>query len=272
MRVSTLPARQTGHANQPRQVASGGGFRGLFRRLTGRSTVQVQEAAGRGLPGSAVFRPPAQAGVLARQDPPGLTTSAAAPAVPPAGLIMIQPGRWYDPQTREIWTNDTGQWVNQGVASEIPRTVEVAPGMEVPLGLHLAGQMWGTKTVPGVGFYAGGKFVRGTPDQWRRQPTQDELAFGQMLMNAEGLDPRLRPHDPNPRTYFRDLNLYVELIHERGVPQTPQEALDFWWDYQWREYEKKVAYAQGLGMDPSVYPPPDRWSEVLDSIGRPSEG
>lgn len=272
MHVSPLLARQTGHRNGPGQVAPGEGFRGLFRRIAGPGTGRAGEAAGRGLAAGAVFRPPARAGVPATQDPPGPTVSSPAPAVPPAGLIRIEPGRWYDPRTRETWANDTGQWVNQGVASEIPKTVQVAPGMEVPLGLHLAARMWGVRTLPGVGFFAGGQFIRGKPDQWRRQPTQDELAFGQMLMNLDDLDPRLRPHDPNPRTYFRDLNLYWEMVRTRGVPQTAQEALDFWWEYQWREYEKKVAYAQAVGWDPSIYPPPDRWSEVLDRVGAPSEG
>ncbi len=273
MRVSPLLARQTGHRKEPGQVAPGDGFLGLFRRVTGRGTGRTGETAGRaGRAGGAVFRPPAQAGPVAGQDLPAPAASSPAPGVPPPGLIRLEPGKWYDPRTREIWTNDTGQWVNLGVASEISKTVQVAPGMEVPLGLHLAARMWGVRTLPGVGFFAGGQFIRGKPDQWRRRPTPEELAFGQMLVNHPELDPRLRPADPNPRTYFRDLNLYWELVRTRGVPQTPQEALDFWWEYQWREYEKKVAYAQAVGMDPSIYPPPDRWSEVLDSIGRPSGG
>lgn len=271
MRVSPLLVRQSGRRSEPRQAAPGGGFRALFRRVSGRSTGQIQEPAA-GLAQGAVFRPPVQVGAPAQQAIPGQPASAPDPAVPPVGLIRTEPGKWYDPRTREIWTNESGQWINQGVAPEVPKTVKLAPGMEVPLGLHLAARMYGVKTLPGVGFFAGGQFILGKPDLWRRQPTQDELAFGQMLMNLEGLDPRLRPTDPNPRTYFRDLDLYWEMVRSRGVPQTPQEALDFWWEYQWREYGKDVAYAQAVGMDPSIYPPPDRWSEVLDSVGTPSEG
>jgi hypothetical protein len=194
------------------------------------------------------------------------------PAVPPPGLIKIEPGKWYDPNTREIWTSTEAGWQNQGPAQEIPKTVKVAPGMEVPFALHLAARYWGVRTVPGAGFFLGGQFVRGKADTWRRQPTDEELAFGQMLMQAEGLDPRLRPQTANPREYFRDLNLYWQLVQEVGVPRTPQEAEAFWWQYQWREWHKKVSYAQAVGMDPSIYPPPDRWPEVLDTIGKPPAG
>ncbi len=220
--------------------------------------------------GSPVVRPPVADKTAAPEVPaPAGASADSATAVPPFGLIKIEPGKWYDPRTREIWTSTGEGWVNQGVASEVPKTVKVAPGMEVPLGLHLAGQLWGVRTVPGYGFFAGGQFVRGTPGEWRRSPTQEELAFGQMLMAAEGIDPRLRPHDPNPRTFFQDINLYWELVRSRGVPQTPEQAVDFYWEYQRRAYEKDVYYAQAVGWDPSIYPPPDRWSEILDQVGRP---
>lgn len=250
-------------AGSPLTSKSKVGFRAALDKLRD-APAATRAGRSRRVPPDRPATPVASASFSLSSSPASDATS----GVPPAGLIKIGPGKWYDPRTREVWLSTDQGWQNQGVAEAPPATVTVAPGMEVPFALYLSARYWGTPTIPGVGFMLGGQLVRGDEYQWRRNPTQEELAFGQALMQAD-IDPRFKPHDPNPRAYFKDKQLYWDLIQSRGVPTTPQEAAEFWWEYQWREWAKKVEYAQAVGMDPSIYPPPDRWSEVLDRIGRP---
>lgn len=236
----------------------------------------------------------------AQASPPAANTHAPAPgsgtqaqdtaATPPPGLIKValaEPGSdtsglWWDPDTNTYWTGDytTGEWRSLGPAQERPNTVQVAPHIGMPLGLY-AQKLVGLgvrRVMPGVGAWVGGQFIRAKDAAqakriWQNQASLEELAFIQTL-------PSVLPHPQlqrqaaaytNPREYFRDDEVYADLLLERGVPRSPEEALAFWQEYQQRVYEKHVRYAQIVGLDPSIYPPPDRWPDVLDQVGKPPQ-
>lgn len=212
------------------------------------------------------------------------------PATPPPGLIKVglsEPGSntsglWWDPATNTYWTGDytTGQWYSLGQAQERPEAVQVAPHIEVPLGLYAMKHvgLGVRRTVPGAGAWVGGQFVQaGNAGQarriWQNQASPEELAFMQVLSSVlpHPLLQRGAAAHTNPREYFRDDQVYADLLRERGVPQTPEEAVAFWQEYQRRVYEKKVQYARIVGLDPNIYPPPDTWPDVLDQVGKPPE-
>lgn len=145
---------------------------------------------------------------------------------------------------------------------------KVPPGIaEIPTNILMAAHLWGLRTIPGVGAFIGGQLKRGGLESWSRDTTEAELAFGRLLMESSEIDPKRRPATPNPRQYFADHELYVQMIRERGVPQTPEEAASFWWEYQWREYEKKVAYALAVGWDPGLIPVPGHRGQSASTIG-----
>jgi|GEM_PF-4509041 len=213
------------------------------------------------------------------------------PGMPQGGLIKVKlaepggttSGLWWDPETNTYWTGDctTGQWYNLVQAPDRPQTVQVAPHIEMPFNIYAAKTYWPgavKKTAPGAGAFIGGQFVKAkSADQarriWQNQASDAERAFMQMLPSVLP-GPLFQKHAAsytNPRDYFRDTEVYMAMLQERGVPQTPEEALAFWQEYQWRVYAEKVRFAQAVGLDPGIYPPPDRWPDVLDQAGKPHD-